>query len=216
MVTNELQKRIQNGDREAFRSVYTKYGRDVYLTALHALSSEEAARGVVKQTFLSLHHELMHATEDVDISLRVRELAENELLLLEILKTGGGEEAASAVAERAKSTARARTYVEPDTEPEDEAESAIPADLPPLERTRAYMRADNAPKPRPSGRRKALFPIRPESQRILSNRVSLVAALDARGRADGTRVCAQVRPWLRLVQPQRVPAVPHRRISEAI
>ncbi len=155
MVTNELQKRIQNGDREAFRSVYTKYGRDVYLTALHALSSEEAARGVVKQTFLSLHHELMHATEDVDISLRVRELAENELLLLEILKTGGGEEAASAVAERAKSTARARTYVEPDTEPEDEAESAIPADLPPLERTRAYMRADNAPETAPKREKKS-------------------------------------------------------------
>ena len=155
MVTNELQKRIQNGDREAFRSVYTKYGRDVYLTALHALSSEEAARGVVKQTFLSLHHELMHATEDVDIGLRVKELAENELLLLEILKTGGGEQAASAVTERAKSTERARTYVEPDTEPEDEAESAIPADLPPLERTRAYMRADNAPGAAPKRERKS-------------------------------------------------------------
>lgn len=154
MVTNELQKRIQNGDREAFRSVYTKYGRDVYLTALHALSSEEAARGVVKQTFLSLHHELMHATEDVDIGLRVRELAENELLLLEILKTGGGEEAASAVAERVKSSERARTYVEPDTEPEEEAESAIPADLPPLERTRAYMRADNAPGAAPKREKK--------------------------------------------------------------
>jgi len=155
MITNDLQKRIQHGDREAFRSVYTKYGRDVYLTALHALGSEEAARGVVKQTFLVLHNELMRASDDVDLAVRIRELSENELLLLEILKTGGGEQAASAVAERAKSAARARIYVEPETEPEDEAESAIPEDLPPLERTRAYMRADHAPGAAPKREKKS-------------------------------------------------------------
>lgn len=155
MITNDLQKRIQHGDREAFRTVYTKYGRDVYLTALHALGSEEAARGVVKQTFLVLHNELMRASDDVDLAVRIRELSENELLLLEILKNGGDEQAASAVAERTKSTARARTFVEPEPEPEEDAESAAPDDLPPLERARAYMRADNAPGAPPKREKKS-------------------------------------------------------------
>lgn len=155
MITNDLQKRIQNGDREAFRSVYNKYGRDVYLTALHALGSEEAARGVVKQTFLVLHTELMRAADDVDLGVRIRELSENELLLLEILKNGGGEQSASAVAARSKDTARARSYVAPEPEAEDEVESVIPADLPPLERTRAYMRADNAPGSSPKREKKS-------------------------------------------------------------
>lgn len=155
MVTNELQKRIQNGDREAFRSVYTKYGRDVYLTALHALGSEEAARGVVKQTFLVLHNELMRALDDIDLGVRIRELAENELLLLEILKSGGGEQAASTVSARAKEPAAARSAAVEPLAVEDESEPAIPADLPPLERTRAYMRADNAPGTAPKREKKS-------------------------------------------------------------
>lgn len=155
MVTNDLQKRIQNGDREAFRSVYTKYGRDVYLTALHALGSEEAARGVVKQTFLVLHNELMCALDDIDLGVRIRELAENELLLLEILKTGGGEQAATAVAARVKEPAAARPAAVEPPAVEEEPESAIPSDLPPLERTRAYMRADNAPGTAPKREKKS-------------------------------------------------------------
>ena len=154
MVTNDLQKRIQNGDREAFRSVYTKYGRDVYLTALHALGSEEAARGVVKQTFLVLHNELMRALDDIDLGVRIRELAENELLLLQIIKSGGGEQAASAVAARGKEPAPAEPLADAVPAAEEEEEVPIPADLPPLERTRAYMRADNAPATSPKREKK--------------------------------------------------------------
>lgn len=155
MITNDLQKRIQNGDREAFRSVYATYGRDVYLTALHALGSEEAARGVVKQTFLVLHNELMRAMDDIDLGVRIRELAENELLLLEILKTGGGEQAASAVAAHVKEPVAARPLTDTAPDAEEETETAIPADLPPLERTRAYMRADNAPGAAPKREKKS-------------------------------------------------------------
>lgn len=143
MITNDLQKRILNGDREAFRSVYAKYGRDVYLTALHELGSEEAARAVVKQTFLSLHHELMRANEDIDLHVRIHELAENELLLLQILKSGGGDDAVSAVSAHSAGSGRAQPLVAPEQESADgAAEKSIPADLPPLERTHAYMRAD--------------------------------------------------------------------------
>lgn len=85
MITNDLQKRIHNGDREAFRTIYSEYGRGVYLNALKALGNEADARNVVKQTFLNLHHELLRSGEDVDIAARIRELADNELLLLEIL-----------------------------------------------------------------------------------------------------------------------------------
>lgn len=150
MITDELQKRVFNGDREAFRSVYQKYGRGVYLDALKALGNETAARGVVKQTFLNLHNELMCKDEDVDIGERVRELADHETLLMQVLGSPSGEEAGAAVASHGAAAAAAQK-ARPDEgfsdnadieAADEEPEEEIPDDLPPLERTRAYMRAD--------------------------------------------------------------------------
>jgi hypothetical protein len=152
MITNDLQKRIFNGDREAFRSVYQKYGRGVYLDALKALGNETAARGVVKQTFLSLHNELMCRNEDIVIHERVRELAEHEILLRQVLGSESGEEAGAVVAARGGHAAEAPEKRGSESifgqkaledAPEDiEEDVPVPDDMPALERTHAYMRAD--------------------------------------------------------------------------
>ena len=150
MITNTLQKRISSGDREAFKAVYSEYGRGVFLAAMKALGSEADARVVVKQTFLNLHRELLNAADDVDIPVRIRELTEHELLLTKILRNKGVFDAAAqgdslgssyTSAYRSGGASARSTY-----EAEDLPEESEP--LPPLERTYAYMEADRAfPKP---------------------------------------------------------------------
>lgn len=81
MITNDLQLRIHLGDREAFLAVYNEYGPGVYAAACDALHSEAAAKRAVKQTFLLLLEELLAKTDDFDIPVRIRELADRELLL---------------------------------------------------------------------------------------------------------------------------------------
>lgn len=149
MITNELQKRIFNGDREAFRAVYQKYGRGVYLDALKTLGNETAARGVVKQTFLNLHNELMCKDEDIDLQERIRTLANQETLLVQVLGSPSGEEAGAAVAAHGSVSAQtpqespaAEDYADDSETVSDESDGEISDDLPPLERTHAYMRAD--------------------------------------------------------------------------
>lgn len=144
MVTNDLQKRIRGGEREAFRSVYAKFGRGVYFAALDALRNEEAARAVVKKVFLTLHSELMSTDDDLDIPPRIKALTQNELLLLQVLGSPSGQEAAAAVGEQARATAADEPLAAPEPIPADAGEKTLPVDLPPLERTRAYMRADGA------------------------------------------------------------------------
>ncbi|NLI53981.1 MAG: hypothetical protein GX417_06580 [Clostridiales bacterium] len=82
MITNDLQMRIHLGDREAFHAVYNEYGPGVYAAACSALHTEEAAKRAVKQTFLLLYEEILAKTDDFDIPVRIRELAEKELLLI--------------------------------------------------------------------------------------------------------------------------------------
>ena len=143
MITNTLQKRISAGDREAFKAVYSEYGRGVFLAAMKALGSEADARVVVKQTFLNLHRELLNAADDVDIPVRIRELTEHELLLTKILRNKGVLDAAAqgdplggyTPAYRSGGASARSTY-----EAEDLPEESEP--LPPLERTYAYMEAD--------------------------------------------------------------------------
>jgi len=149
MITNELQKRIFNGDREAFRAVYQKYGRGVYLDALKALGNETTARGVVKQTFLNLHNELMCKDEDIDLQERIRALADQETLLVQVLGSPSGEEAGAAVAAHGSVPAEApqepsavEDYADDSETADTESDEETPDDLPPLERTHAYMRAD--------------------------------------------------------------------------
>lgn len=161
MITNDLQKRIHDGDREAFRSVYSEYGRGVYINALKTLGSEAEARKVVKQTFLNLHSELLRADREIDIPARIHELADNELLLQRIL---GGQPSAAAqersapyeepavpkatpaephesIPRYAKPQAR-REYVPLSDDDADKIAEEAGEPLPPLDRTQAYMRAD--------------------------------------------------------------------------
>lgn len=144
MITNPLQQRINTGDREAFKAVYSEYGRGVYIAALKALGSESAARNVVKQTFLNLHRELLNAADDVDIPVLIREMTDHELLLMKIVQQHGSLDEAPTpdapipVSEPAPELFSARSAFE------DQATPARAADLPPLERTLAYMQADGA------------------------------------------------------------------------
>jgi DNA-directed RNA polymerase specialized sigma24 family protein len=143
MITNTLQKRISAGDREAFKAVYSEYGRGVFLAAMKALGSEADARVVVKQTFLNLHRDLLNAADDVDIPVRIRELTEHELLLTKILRNKGvfdaaaqGESLGGYTSAYRPGGASARSVYDAEDLPE-ESEP-----LPPLERTYAYMEAD--------------------------------------------------------------------------
>lgn len=167
MITNDLQKRIHDGDREAFKAVYSEYGRDIYLNALKTLGNEADARSVVKQTFLNLHHELLRSSEAIDIPKRLRELADNELLLMEILDSKTLTQSASATASARQAVPQKKESFEersapidvPDDEPFRDAprrpqrerpafddDNVLPDEdresLPPLERTRSYMHAD--------------------------------------------------------------------------
>lgn len=167
MITNDLQKRIHNGDREAFRTIYSEYGRGVYLNALKTLGNETDAHNVVKQTFLNLHHELLRAGEDIDIAARIQELANNELLLMEILGSKSGEQAASVVAAKRQAAQQKEASFEARTAPvkpeedasvrevvrrprrervsfddDDDAQLGTEEPLPTFDRARAYAQTD--------------------------------------------------------------------------
>ncbi len=167
MITNDLQKRIHDGDREAFRTIYAEYGRGVYLNALKTLGNETDARNVVKQTFLNLHHELLRSSENIDISTRIRELADNELLLLEILDSKTLTQAASSAAPKrqapppkeepsekrftpagppnrdsAQEPVRRPRRERVSFDDDDDAATDDGESLPPLDRTRTYTQAD--------------------------------------------------------------------------
>lgn len=145
MITNTLQKRISSGDREAFKAVYSEYGRGVFLAAMKALGSEADARVVVKQTFLNLHRDLLNAADDVDIPVRIRELTEHELLLTKILRNKGVFDAAAQgdtlgngyTSAYRPGGASARSVYDAEDDLPEESEP-----LPPLERAYAYMEAD--------------------------------------------------------------------------
>ncbi len=153
MSSDDLQTRIHNGERDAFRAVYSQYGRRVYLNALKSLGQETAARSVVKQVFLNLHRELLRSADPVDIPARIRELTDSELLLRRIL---AGTDEGTLFDGGAPSDARPRTGVksEPvrlDDDADVPAGDADARELPPLDRTQAYMRFEGADVSRPSG-----------------------------------------------------------------
>ncbi len=134
MITNDLQKRIYLGDRDAFLALYEEYGPGVYSIAFQQLCSEQLAKGVVKQTFLTLFEELLTETEDFDIPVRIRELADREVLL-----------------QRLVSGEHCSLPTDDATEPEfSSARSALsddettPVVLPSLERERAFRRPRKA------------------------------------------------------------------------
>jgi len=154
MVTNPLQKRISSGDRDAFKAVYSEYGRGVFLAALKALGSEAAARDVVKQTFLNLHRELFNAADDMDIPVRIRELTDHEILVSKIVQNKDSLSAFSregaANGDDAGTDRSAERFFEHGAFSGVASEDADDA-LPPLERTQLYMEADRTLSGKKSG-----------------------------------------------------------------
>ena len=145
MITNTLQKRINSGDREAFKAVYSEYGRGVFLAALKVLGTEADARCVVKQTFLNLHRELLNAADDVDIPVRIRELTDHELLLTKIVRNKGALDSVSLGGDAGPDFSGGKPVPEQAfarSAFDDEDSAAAISSLPPLERARAYMEAD--------------------------------------------------------------------------
>ena len=86
MITNDLQNRIHLGDREAFLAVYHEYGPGVYTYAKKALASDSLAKNAVRQTFLTLYDELLTKSEDFDIPVRIRQLTDHEIYLLQMIE----------------------------------------------------------------------------------------------------------------------------------
>ena len=132
MITNELQKRIHFGERDAFLAVYEEYGHGVYAAAVKALCQDAPAKSVVKQTFLTLYEEILTDTEDFDIPVRIRELTEREIMLMRVVC---GEECALP----------ADAYADPDFASargafSDEEAAFLRQPLPLLERERNYRR----------------------------------------------------------------------------
>ena len=85
MITNDLQNRIHFGDRDAFYAIYREYGLGIYAAARKALPSDSLAKSAVKQTFLTLYEEILTKTEDFDIPVRLRELADHEVYILQLI-----------------------------------------------------------------------------------------------------------------------------------
>lgn len=85
MITNDLQNRIHFGDRDAFLAVYHEYGPGALAAAKRALNSDTLAKNAVKQAFLSLYEEILTQAEDFDIPVRIRELIQREIVLLELV-----------------------------------------------------------------------------------------------------------------------------------
>ena len=140
MITNALQNRIHFGDHEAFLAIYHEYGRGVYAAALHALDSDEMAQAVVRQTFLTLHEEILTRMDDFDIPVRIHALADREILLMRLVS---GEASAEATAEAliakaeedpAQTSARGAFF----------ADESILLELPILERKHTYRRPKHA------------------------------------------------------------------------
>lgn len=55
MDLNALMRRIQQGDREAFATLYTRYNKTVYRVALESTQNEEEARQVVVAVFREMY-----------------------------------------------------------------------------------------------------------------------------------------------------------------
>ncbi|MDD4311497.1 MAG: hypothetical protein PHW41_03355 [Eubacteriales bacterium] len=136
MITNDLQNRIHLGDREAFLAVYQEYGRGVYTVARKALSSDSLAKSAVKQTFLTLYEELLTKTDDFDIPVRIRQLADREIYLLRLIsgKTTPQDDVALQPEEPEAEQFSARDFAE---------DADLVLNLPSLEREHAFRKPRN-------------------------------------------------------------------------
>ena len=130
MNSHELQKRIQAGDREAFRELYALCGRGVFLRAQEAFSDADITRGIVKQVFLNLHNEIFSSDVPLDIDIRLEALTDVEIRTRRIL--AGDFAAAEAMKTPSISNA-------PATEP---VKAPSVSDVPPVETVNAPGASD--------------------------------------------------------------------------
>ncbi len=141
MNSHDLQRKIQGGDRDAFRELYAVCGQGVYLQAQEALGDSDAARDTVKQVFLNLHHEILSSEHPLDIDARLATLTDAELRTRRILKgdLSAADGAVGAPPEPVVSQAAAAS-----ASPAPDPFAAAEPYRPPLERAQARMDADKA------------------------------------------------------------------------
>ena len=77
MVAEDLQYKIHQGDREAFKTLFDGYAKGVYLRALELLETDSAARDVVKQVFSRLYQDLRTAPGPFDVEERLHRLTDS-------------------------------------------------------------------------------------------------------------------------------------------
>ena len=109
MFSDTLQERIHRGDRDAFRSLYSEYSRDVYLTAQEILQDDARARAVVKQVFLRIHRELLDADGPIDTDQRIDLLTNEEIRIQRI----AGGDTGSDILKEVRTPRRLDRHVEP-------------------------------------------------------------------------------------------------------
>lgn len=109
MISDSLQERIHRGDRDAFRSLYSEYSRDVYLTAQEILQDDARARAVVKQVFLRIHRELLDADGPIDTDQRIDLLTNEEIRIQRI----AGGDTGSDILKEVRTPRRLDRHVEP-------------------------------------------------------------------------------------------------------
>ena len=133
MITNDLQNRIHLGDRETFFAVYQEYGPGVYTFAKKSLSSDSLAKSAVKQTFLTLYEELLTKSEDFDIPVRIHQLAEHEIYLLQTIegKTNPQEDLVLTMEKSEQEQSSARDFAQ---------DMDLVLNLPSLDRERNFRR----------------------------------------------------------------------------
>ena len=154
MITNDLQNRIHFGDRDAFYAIYREYGLGIYAAARKALPSDSLAKSAVKQTFLTLYEEILTKTEDFDIPVRLREIADHEVFILQLIDRNANmlENADPAKAQIEPEQLSARAFAE---------DLDLMLNLPSLERDRNFRRPHKGlflrKSAKKSGSRPALF-----------------------------------------------------------
>lgn len=133
MITNDLQNRIHFGDRDAFYAIYREYGLGIYAAARKALPTDSLAKSAVKQTFLTLYEEILTKTEDFDIPVRLREIADHEVYILQLINGNANmlDNASRATEQIEPDQLSARAFVE---------DADLMLNLPSLERDRNFRK----------------------------------------------------------------------------
>lgn len=75
MISEQLQQRIRQGDREAFHELYSAYSRTVYIKVLSAVGHADRTREITRQVFLAIYQEICTSKTPIDVERRIAVLA---------------------------------------------------------------------------------------------------------------------------------------------